>query len=62
MNNYKNKADKLLYDFGLLNELNRYGTPYIVGSYAMDLMAWNDLLWVGTLPFLFLHRSKYRQR
>ena len=43
MNNYKNKADKLLYDFGLLNELNRYGTPYIVGSYAMDLMAWNDL-------------------
>lgn len=43
MDNYKNNADKLLYDFGLLDELNNYGTPYIVGSYAMDLMAWNDL-------------------
>ena len=43
MDNFKNNADKLLYDFGLLNELNNYGTPYIVGSYTMDLMAWNDL-------------------
>ena len=43
MDNYKNNADQLLYDFGLLNELNNYGTPYSVGSYAMDLMAWNDL-------------------
>ncbi len=43
MNNFKNNANKILYDFGLLNELNNYGTPYIVGSYAMDLMAWNDL-------------------
>lgn len=43
MKNFKNNADKLLYDFGLLNELKNYGTPYIVGSYAMDLMAWNDL-------------------
>ena len=43
MDNFKNNADELLYDFGLLNELNNYGTPYIVGSYAMDLMAWNDL-------------------
>ncbi len=43
MDNFKNNADKLLYDFGLLNELNNYGTTYIVGSYAMDLMAWNDL-------------------
>lgn len=43
MDNFKNNADKLLYDFGLLNELNNYGTPHIVGSYAMDLMAWNDL-------------------
>lgn len=43
MDNFKNNADKLLYAFGLLNELNNYGTPYIVGSYAMDLMAWNDL-------------------
>jgi len=43
MENIKNNADKLLYDFGLLNELKNYGTPYIVGSYAMDLMVWNDL-------------------
>lgn len=43
MDNFKNNADKLLYDFGLLNELKNYGTPYIVGSYAMDLMVWNDL-------------------
>ncbi len=43
MNKYKNNADKLLYDFGLLEELNNHGTSYIVGSYAMDLMAWNDV-------------------
>ncbi len=43
MDKFKNNANKLLYDFGLLNELNNYGTPFIVGSYAMDLMAWNDL-------------------
>lgn len=43
MDKYKNNADQLLYDFGLLNELHNYGIPYIVGSYAMDLMAWNDL-------------------
>ncbi len=43
MDNFKNNANKLLYDFGLLNELNNYGTPFVVGSYAMDLMAWNDL-------------------
>ncbi|MCH5197426.1 MAG: hypothetical protein J1E34_00840 [Oscillospiraceae bacterium] len=43
MNNFKDNADKLLYDFGLFGELNKYGTAYIVGSYYMDLMAWNDL-------------------
>lgn len=43
MDNFKNSADKLLYNFGLLNELKIYGTPYIVGSYAMNLMVWNDL-------------------
>lgn len=43
MNNFKSNADKLLYDLDLLKELNKYGIPYIVGSYAMDLMAWNDL-------------------
>lgn len=43
MDNFKNNANKLLYDFDLLNELNNYGTPFVVGSYAVDLMAWNDL-------------------
>lgn len=43
MNSFKDSADKLLYDFCLISELNKYGTPYIVGSYYMDLMAWNDL-------------------
>ena len=43
MNSFKMQADKLIYDFGLLEELKKYGTPYIVGSYSMNLMAWNDL-------------------
>lgn len=43
MGKLKETADKLLYDFGLLNELNKYGTPHIIGSYTMNLMAWNDL-------------------
>lgn len=43
MDKFKENADKLLYDLSLLNELNKYGTTYIIGSYSMDLMAWNDL-------------------
>ncbi|MGN0542838.1 MAG: hypothetical protein ACI4JG_05220 [Acutalibacteraceae bacterium] len=43
MDKFKENADKLIYNFSLLNELNKYGTPYIIGSYSMDLMAWNDL-------------------
>ena len=43
MVNFKEQANKLLYDLGLLEELNNYGTPHIVGSYMMDTMAWNDL-------------------
>lgn len=39
----KKHADKILYDFGLLEKLNEYGKPHIIGSYRMDLMAWNDL-------------------
>lgn len=38
-----NHANRILYDLGLLNELNKYGEPHIIGSYRMDLMAWNDL-------------------
>lgn len=37
------QAKYILYDCGLLEELNRYGTPHIIGSYRMGLMAWNDL-------------------
>lgn len=37
------QANYILYDLELLNELNKYGKPHIIGSYRMDLMAWNDL-------------------
>ena len=39
----KRAANHFLYECGLLDELNKYGTPHIIGSYRMDLMAWNDL-------------------
>ncbi len=37
------QANRILYDLGLLNELNTYGKPHLIGSVKMDLMAWNDL-------------------
>lgn len=37
------RAKCILYNYGLLEELSRYGTPHIIGSYRMDMMAWNDL-------------------
>ena len=45
MNNTERKknADRLLYEFGLLEKLEEYGTAHIIGSYRMDMMAWNDL-------------------
>lgn len=39
----KKTADYFLYQCGLLDELKKYGVPHIIGSYPMDLMAWNDL-------------------
>lgn len=42
MNRFE-QANHILYDLGLLNELNKYGVPHIIGSYRMNLMAWNDL-------------------
>ena len=39
----KSQADKILYAFGLLKELEKIGVPHIIGSYRMDTMAWNDL-------------------
>lgn len=39
----KKAADYFLYERGLLEELKKYGQPHIIGSYKMDMMAWNDL-------------------
>lgn len=39
----KEDADVLLFDFGLLEELKRYGEPHVIGSYRMDVMSHNDL-------------------
>lgn len=41
--NRKEHANCILYELGLLNQLNKYGKSHIIGSYGMDLMAWNDL-------------------
>lgn len=41
--NRKNEANRILYEFGLLEILQKFGNPHIVGSYRMDLMTWNDL-------------------
>lgn len=45
MNNVdrKSQADRILYEFGLLKKLEELGVPHIIGSYCMDMMAWNDL-------------------
>ena len=43
MCNRKASADCILYKVGLLDELKKYGQPHIIGSYRMDMMAWNDL-------------------
>ena len=37
------KADALMYNHGLLNLLQKYGDVYIVGSYRMGIMTWNDI-------------------
>ncbi len=39
----REKADFILYEKGLLERLGELGEPHIIGSYKMDLMAWNDL-------------------
>ena len=39
----KSQADRILYEFGLLKKLEEMGVPHIIGSYRMDMMAWNDL-------------------
>jgi hypothetical protein len=42
-NKVKENAEKILYEYGLLEQLNKYGKTHIIGSYKMDLMVWNDL-------------------
>lgn len=39
----KHTADKLLYEQGLWEILEKHGKPHIVGSYLTELMSWNDL-------------------
>ena len=39
----KTNADRLLYELGLFDKLAEIGKPHIIGSYRMDMMAWNDL-------------------
>ena len=42
-NKIKENADRILYEFGLLSKIEQIGKAHIVGSYQMDMMAWNDL-------------------
>lgn len=39
----RKNADRILFEYGLLDMLKPLGTPHIIGSYRMDMMAWNDL-------------------
>ncbi len=39
----KRSANRILYEFGLFEKLKEIGRPHIIGSYRMDMMAWNDL-------------------
>ena len=37
------EADRLLYEYGLLEIVAEYGIPFITGSYALGLMTRRDL-------------------
>ena len=39
----RKNADSILYEYGLLDMLRPLGEPHLIGSYRMDMMAWNDL-------------------
>ncbi len=43
MNSIRRNADRILFEFGLLKKLEEIGHAHIIGSYRMDMMAWNDL-------------------
>ncbi|MBQ7052567.1 MAG: hypothetical protein IJN79_07200 [Clostridia bacterium] len=38
----KRRADRILYELGLYDRLKEIGRPHVIGSYRMDMMAWND--------------------
>lgn len=40
--NRKINVDRILYEFGLLTKIEEIGNAHIIGSYRMDMMAWND--------------------
>ena len=43
-NTHRNEnANRILYEFGLFKMLDLIGKPHIIGSYRMNMMAWNDL-------------------
>lgn len=39
----KSEADMVLYEYGLLGILKKFGKPIIHGSYSLNLMTWRDL-------------------
>ena len=39
----KRVSDRILYEFGLFDELKKIGVPHVIGSYRMDMMVKNDL-------------------
>lgn len=39
----REQAEKILDETGLLAELSKYGKVHPIGSYRMDIMAWNDI-------------------
>lgn len=43
MRTMRENADRILRDMGLLERLGEIGAPHVIGSYRMDMMAWNDL-------------------
>jgi hypothetical protein len=43
MENKKASADRILYEYGLWDMLNKIGKAHIIGSYRMDMIVSNDL-------------------
>ncbi len=39
----QDKANELIHQSGLMKILQKYATPFIVGSYKTGIMTWNDL-------------------